>query len=75
MNESDTRAELIDPLLKLAGWGVVAESRIQREYNINNGEIKARANDQIILHFALNDDKKCCCCIKLKICFGIFQWF
>lgn len=41
MNESDTRAELIDPLLKLAGWGVVAESRIQREYNINNGEIKS----------------------------------
>lgn len=41
MNESDTRAELIDPLLKLAGWGVVPESRIQREYNINNGEIKA----------------------------------
>jgi type I restriction enzyme R subunit len=34
MNESDTRAELIDPLLKLAGWGVVAESRIQREYNM-----------------------------------------
>lgn len=41
MNESDTRAELIDPLLKLSGWGVVAESRIQREYNINNGEIKS----------------------------------
>jgi type I restriction enzyme R subunit len=41
MNESDTRAELIDPLLKLAGWGVVAESRVQREYNINNGEIKS----------------------------------
>lgn len=41
MNESDTRAELIDPLLKLAGWGVVAESRVQREYPINNGEIKA----------------------------------
>jgi type I restriction enzyme R subunit len=41
MNESDTRAELIDPQLKLAGWGVVAESRIQREYNINNGEIKS----------------------------------
>lgn len=41
MNESDTRAELIDPLLKLAGWGVVAESRVHREYNINNGEIKS----------------------------------
>lgn len=41
MNEADTRAELIDPQLKLAGWGDVAESRIQREYNINAGEIRA----------------------------------
>lgn len=41
MNEADTRAELIDPLLKLAGWGDVPESRIQREYNINAGEIRA----------------------------------
>ena len=41
MNEADTRAELIDPQLKLAGWGDVADSRIQREYNINAGEIKA----------------------------------
>ena len=41
MNEADTRAELIDPLLKLAGWGEVAESRIQREYPINAGEIRA----------------------------------
>ena len=35
MNEADTRAELIDPQLKLAGWGDIAESRVQREYNIN----------------------------------------
>ena len=41
MNEADTRAELIDPQLKLAGWGEVAESRVQREYNINAGEIRA----------------------------------
>ena len=41
MNEADTRAELIDPQLKLSGWGDVAESRIQREYNINAGEIRA----------------------------------
>lgn len=41
MNEADTRAELIDPQLKQAGWGDVAESRIQREYNINAGEIRA----------------------------------
>ena len=41
MNEADTRAELIDPHLKLAGWGDIAESRVQREYNINAGEIRA----------------------------------
>jgi type I restriction enzyme R subunit len=41
MNEADTRAELIDPQLKLAGWGEIAESRVQREYNINAGEIRA----------------------------------
>lgn len=41
MNEADTRAELIDPKLREAGWGDVAESRIQREYEINAGEIRA----------------------------------
>jgi len=39
MNETDTRAELIDPQLKEAGWGI-GEARIQREYYINAGEIK-----------------------------------
>ncbi len=41
MNEADTRAELIEPQLKLVGWGDVADSRVQREYNINAGEIRA----------------------------------
>ena len=31
MNEAETRAELIDPALKEAGWGVVDGSRIRRE--------------------------------------------
>jgi type I restriction enzyme R subunit len=31
MNEAETRAELIDPALRAAGWGVVAESRTRRE--------------------------------------------
>lgn len=31
MNEAETRAELIDPALKSAGWGVVDGSRIRRE--------------------------------------------
>ena len=34
MNESQTRAELIDPKLREAGWGVVAESQILREENV-----------------------------------------
>ena len=28
MNEAETRAELIDPALKAAGWAVVPESRV-----------------------------------------------
>ncbi|MCF6287977.1 MAG: DEAD/DEAH box helicase family protein [Proteobacteria bacterium] len=34
MNESETRAELIDPQLTKAGWGVVADSRILRERDV-----------------------------------------
>jgi len=30
-NEADTRAELIDPALRAAGWGVVDGSRVRRE--------------------------------------------
>ena len=31
MNEAETRAELIDPALKTAGWGIIEGSRIRRE--------------------------------------------
>jgi type I restriction enzyme R subunit len=31
MNEAETRAELIDPALAAAGWGVVGDSRTRRE--------------------------------------------
>ena len=34
MNESETRAELIDPQLTQAGWGVVEGSKILRERNV-----------------------------------------
>lgn len=40
MNEAETRAELIDPALKAAGWGVVEGSRIQREYHITQGRLE-----------------------------------
>lgn len=42
MNEAETRAEHIDPALKAAGWGVVAGSRIRREYLISPGRIEGR---------------------------------
>ena len=32
MNEAETRAELIDPALKAAGWGVVEGSYVRREH-------------------------------------------
>jgi type I restriction enzyme R subunit len=40
MNEAETRAELIDPLLVAAGWGVVEGSRIRREFPIAPGRIE-----------------------------------
>jgi type I restriction enzyme R subunit len=40
MNEAETRAEHIDPLLVAAGWGVVEGSRIRREFPIAPGRIE-----------------------------------
>ena len=40
MNEAETRAELIDPLLTAAGWGVVEGSRIRREFPITLGRLE-----------------------------------
>src|SRR5271165_3928733 len=42
MNEAETRAEHIDPALKAAGWGVVNESRIRREYKITLGRLEGQ---------------------------------
>ncbi|HMS67883.1 MAG TPA: DEAD/DEAH box helicase family protein [Saprospiraceae bacterium] len=41
MNEAETRAELIDPMLKACGWGVVEGSKVLREYNITAGKIQS----------------------------------
>jgi type I restriction enzyme R subunit len=40
VNEAETRAELIDPALKAAGWGVVEASRVQREAIITLGRLQ-----------------------------------
>jgi type I restriction enzyme R subunit len=40
MNEAETRAEHIDPALKVAGWGVVEGSRILREHGITLGRLQ-----------------------------------
>jgi type I restriction enzyme R subunit len=40
MNEAETRAELIDPMLKNCGWGLVPDSKILREYSITDGKIQ-----------------------------------
>lgn len=57
MNESETRAELIDPLLKAAGWGVIDGSRIRREFQITKGRLigngqraKADIADYILIY-------------------------
>jgi type I restriction enzyme R subunit len=39
MNETETRAEYIDPALKAAGWGVVEGTRIRMEFPINIGRL------------------------------------
>ena len=40
MNEAETRAEHVDPALAAAGWGIVAGSRIRREYQITLGRLE-----------------------------------
>ncbi len=41
LNESETRADLIDPLLQQAGWGVNPETKILREFHVTNGQIRS----------------------------------
>lgn len=41
MNESETRAEYIDPKLKASGWGEVEGSKVLREFRITDGRIQA----------------------------------
>ncbi|MCX6754060.1 MAG: DEAD/DEAH box helicase family protein, partial [Candidatus Nomurabacteria bacterium] len=41
MNESETRAEYIDPKLREKGWGEVEDSKVLREFRITDGKILA----------------------------------
>ncbi len=57
MNESETRAEYIDPKLKVSGWGEVEGSKIHREFRITDGKIqtggtrsKSEIADYILVH-------------------------
>jgi len=40
MNESETRAEYIDPKLKASGWGEAEGSKVSREFRITDGKIQ-----------------------------------
>ena len=49
MNETETRAELLDPKLKASGWGVVEGSKILREYHITAGKILTGGRDKPLI--------------------------
>ncbi len=61
MNEAETRAELIDPLLREAGWGVVEGSKILREHHITKGRIMTgglRAKPEIADYILVYNNQK-----------------
>jgi type I restriction enzyme R subunit len=55
LNESETRAELVDPALDAAGWGCVEESLVRREFKITDGRIQlgGRRSRQIVADYVL----------------------
>ncbi|MDO8468165.1 MAG: DEAD/DEAH box helicase family protein [Candidatus Peribacter sp.] len=61
MNESETRAELIDPKLRESGWGEVDGSRIRREFHITDGRIQiggARGKKEIADYILVYNNQK-----------------
>ena len=50
MNETETRAELIDPALREAGWGVIEGSRVRREFPISQGRLIGQGRRSQPLH-------------------------
>jgi type I restriction enzyme R subunit len=61
MNESETRAEYIDPKLAVAGWGTVNGSKILREFHITEGKIQTggkRGKPEIIDYVIMYKGRK-----------------
>ncbi len=61
MNEAETRAEYIDPLLKASGWGEVDGSRVLREFRITEGKIQtggARSKPEIADYILVYKNRK-----------------
>ncbi len=61
MNESETRAEYIDPKLKASGWGEVEGSKILREFRITDGRIQVggvRAKPEIADYILVYKNRK-----------------
>lgn len=61
MNESETRAEYIDPKLKESGWGEVEGSKILREFRITDGKIQTggmRAKPEIADYILVYRNRK-----------------
>lgn len=61
MNESETRAEYIDPKLREAGWGVVDGSKVLREHRITDGKIQTggtRAKPEIADYVLVYKNRK-----------------
>ena len=56
MNEAETRAELIDPALKVRGWGETADTKVFREFHITDGKIQTggRRNRPLIADYILS---------------------
>jgi type I restriction enzyme R subunit len=61
MNESETRAEYIDPKLKEVGWGEIEESKVLREFRITDGKILtggARSKPEIADYILVYKNRK-----------------
>jgi type I restriction enzyme, R subunit len=53
MNETETRAELIDPQLLLAGWTTGENVRVRREFPITAGKIGGSGNNKLKADYVL----------------------